>query len=167
MKEIIIGLNWLDIIFLGLALLSLFGNLYQHLKIERLKEELRTPIYNAIVGLFMDIKTKTKNASVVQSSIVNPNNPHTELSTLKWEYQMFVYDVYHWLQGLQDELTGIISTLHPEDKKGEKIIRAQEFGLTETEKETNRLVTEMTLNNLRNQVQQAGNNPVTNQERAE
>jgi len=66
MKEVIIGLNWLDIIFLIIALISLAGNLYQYMQIKNLKEELRRPVYNSIVGLFMDIKTKMRNATMRQ-----------------------------------------------------------------------------------------------------
>lgn len=162
MKEVIIGLNWLDIIFLVIALLSLVGNLYQYMQLQSVKEELRIPIYNSIVGLFMDIKTKMKNAMMRQQHLVNPNNPHTVIDTLKWEYQIFALDVVNWMQGFHDELTGIISTLNPGDKKGEKIIKSGEFGLDDNEKETRNLVSQIYLNQLRRQAEENAPRPVNN-----
>jgi len=154
MKEVIIGLNLLDITFLVIALISMAGNLYQFMQVKNLKEELRKPVYNSIVGLFMDIKTKMKNAALKQIYLAHKDNPHTEINTLKWEYRLFTLDVVNWMQGFQDELTGIIGTLNPKDKTGADIIKAQEFGQDEIEIATRRLTAQIYLKSLEPQVKE-------------
>ncbi|MGC1135810.1 MAG: hypothetical protein WA941_23500 [Nitrososphaeraceae archaeon] len=150
-KEIAVRLSSLEIFFIFTTLVSLAFNLYQFLQCRKIETQLRLPIYNSLVGLFMDIKTKINNAYLKQQYVANPHNPHTDINTIKWEYQLFALDVANSMQGFQEVLAGILTTLKPEDTRGEKVIRASEFGLTETEIETRRLVAERQLRALRAQ----------------
>lgn len=131
MKEVALELTWLDIIFLGLAVVSLVMNIYQWLDRKRLE----LPLRNSALALFNDIKAKTGNIQFMNGALFNPNNPHKDIETLRWEYGLFQQAMYAFLQGFQENVVAILVTLSPGDREGKQAFRASDYGLTKFEKE--------------------------------
>jgi len=134
MKQVILDLTVLDIILLSIALISLFGNLFQFMIWWRDKKKFYNPVFSALVALFNDIKSKTNNVYIRQQLLYNTKNPHEKLETLKWEFYEFTSAVIGYLQGFQETVVGVLVTLNPEDKEGKESFSAANYGLTEEEK---------------------------------
>jgi hypothetical protein len=135
MKEIVLQLNSLDMIFLGIALVSLFINLFQFMIWWRDQKKFYRPLSSSLIGLFNDIKTKITHAFATQNLLFSAKNPHKELETLRWEYAAFTNTVINYLNGFQEIVVSILATLNPSDKEGKEAFRASDFGLTEEEKQ--------------------------------
>jgi len=146
MDDSVLNLGKFEIITLLIAIGSLAFSYYQWIESKRIQKELRTPIYNTLVGLFMDIKFKRNNAVLQQMYVGNPNNPHTEISTLKWEYRQFALSMAADMQGFQETVTGLLNTLNPDDKEGKDVFRASEFGQSEDEKRLQAQIIKQILN---------------------
>ena len=134
MKEVVIQLTWLDIVSISIAIIYLFGNLFQFMIWWRDKKKLYIPMQSALVALFNDIKSKINNAYLVQQLLFSPQNPHKDLATLKWKYYEFTMGVIGCLQGFQEAVVGVLVKLNPEDRDGRAAFRASDYGLTEQEK---------------------------------
>ena len=131
MKEIILELNWLEIAFFALAVVSLVFNILQWQDRKASKE----PLSNALTSIFNDIKAKTNNAYFMYNALFNPKSPHKDIETLKWEYGLYIQSVISQLLGFQEQLVGVLVSLNPGDKTGKRAFRALEYGLTEREKD--------------------------------
>lgn len=134
-RQIAIGLTWIEIISISAAIVSLFFNLFQLFVWRKEKKALHAPLTNSLIGLFNDIKSKALTAYNTQQLLISQNNPHKELDTLKWEYFHFIQNVFGYLSGFQEALVGALVTLNPQDKDGKLSFRASDYGLTEDEKE--------------------------------
>lgn len=133
-KNVVLRLTGLEIFFIITTLISIGFNFYQFVESRSMKKELHIPIYSALVGLFNDIKLKRLNAYLQQSYVASDRNPHTELNTIKWEYQQFCLSVATSMQGFQETVTAILLTLNPKDKEGKEVFSASNFGLSDTER---------------------------------
>jgi hypothetical protein len=135
MKETVLELNWLDIILIVIALLSIVGNLIQGMIWWRDQKRFYLPIEKSVVGLFNTIKHKINHTAWTQGVISNPNNPHKEIATLKHEYSQYIQSIATFLLGLQETVVSIYMSFNPSDKKGEEAFKASEFGLSDEDKE--------------------------------
>ena len=104
MKQTVLELSQLDLIFMCVALLSLFVNLYQFMLYWRDRRNFKEPISNALRGLFNDIKAKVNHAYTTQNMLFSPTNPHKDVDTLRWDYAAFTQTVLSELQGFQEQL---------------------------------------------------------------
>ena len=160
-KNVVLNLTGLEIFFIATTVLSLFFNLYQFMTGRKEKEKLREPLSNSLIALFNEIKQKSLNAYATQQFLFNASNPHNQIETLKWEYSLFAQNVMDSLKGFQEMVVGMLITLNPKDREGKIAFRSTEYGLTEYEKEFNKLQAEswnqIYLANLRrSQVQEEG-----------
>ncbi|MDA2918716.1 hypothetical protein MYX76_04370 [Desulfobacterota bacterium AH_259_B03_O07] len=130
MKEVILELTTLEIIFVGTTLVFGFFNILQW----RDSRKLKSTIYNPVVALFNDIKSKQNNTFLIQQLIYSPKNPHKDLDTLKLDYYEFTNSVIGFLNGFQESVVGLLVTLKDEDREGKEIFKAANFGLTEQDK---------------------------------
>ena len=89
MREVVFQLTWLDLFLITLALLSLFGNLFQFMIWWRDRKNLYRPLSSTLIGLFNDIKRKASHAFFVQNTLFQENNPHSDITTLRWEYAAY------------------------------------------------------------------------------
>jgi hypothetical protein len=129
-KERVLNLTPLDIFSICTTVVSIGFNIYQWMD----RRALRDSIANPLRALFNDIKTKSNNAIFVYGALFTNNNPHTDIKTMQWEYGIFVQSVVSAFQGFQEMLVGVLVTLHPDDRHGDQLARATDFGLTEQEK---------------------------------
>ncbi len=67
----------------------------------------------------------------VQNTLWNQNNPHKEMDTLRWEYGSFTQTMIANLQGFQESVVGVYTTLNPDDKDVPRFLRAADYGLTD------------------------------------
>lgn len=135
LQEVVLNLRTLEIFFIITTILSLFLNLYQLMRARKEKAALRAPLSNSLIALFNDVKSKTTSVFETQQVLFSKQNPHKEIETLRWEYFQFTKNVINFLSGLQESLAAALVTLNPEDKEGEKVFKAANYGLTEQEKE--------------------------------
>ncbi len=126
MKEIILQLNWLDIVFILLSLASIGWNIVQW--VEKRKSIL--PLKSALIGLFNDIKAKSLHAYQTQNIIFAPQNPHKDITTLKWDYAAFTQTMFNNLQGFQEIVVSLLVSIDPSDREGKESFRAANYGLT-------------------------------------
>jgi len=138
LQEVVLNLTTLEIFFIITTILSLFLNLYQLMRARKEKAALRAPLSNSLIALFNDVKSKTTSVFETQQVLFSKQNPHKEIDTLRWEYFQFTKNVINFLSGFQESLIGALVTLNPEDKEGEKVFKAADYGLTEQEKELRR-----------------------------
>jgi len=134
-QEVVLNLRTLEIFFIIATILSLFLNLYQLMRARKEKAALRAPLSNGLIALFNDVKSKTTSVFETQQVLFSKQNPHKEIDTLRWEYFQFTRNVINFLSGFQESLVAALVTLNPEDKEGEKVFQAADYGLTEQEKE--------------------------------
>jgi hypothetical protein len=137
-KIVVLNLTGLEIFFIATTIVSLFLNLYQMMIAKKEKAALQAPLSNSLIALFNDVKSKTTKVFETQEFLFHKQNPHKEIETLRWEYFQFTKNVMNFLNGFQESLVGILVTLNPEDKQGEKAFKAADYGLTEQEKELKR-----------------------------
>lgn len=126
MKEIILQLNWLDIVFILLSLASIGWNIVQWVE----KRKLILPLKSALIGLFNDIKAKSLHAYQTRNIIFSPQNPHKDIKTLQWEYAAFTQTMISNLQGFQETVVGLLISVDPSDREGKEAFRAANYGLT-------------------------------------
>lgn len=138
MKEAVLNLTILEIFFIATTILSLFINLYQLMTAKKDKAALQAPLSNSLIALFNDVKAKSTSVFETQQFLFHNQNPHKDISTLKWEYLQFTKTVINFLNGFQESLVGVLATLNPEDKQGDKAFKAADYGLTEQEKDLKR-----------------------------
>lgn len=124
------SLTGLEIFFIVTTVISLVFNVLQW----RDGKALRAPLTNALIAVFNDIKAKTNNVFFTYNTLFNPNNPHQDIATLRWEYGLFAQSVLGSLQGFQEQLVGLLVSLNPDDNDGARAFRASDFGLTFQEK---------------------------------
>lgn len=125
-----LNLTGLEVFFIATTMISLVINLLQW----RDRRTLQLPLTNALIALFNDIKAKTGNVNFVYNALFNPNSPHSNLATLRWEYGLFAQEMIGYFQGFQEAVVGVLATLNPKDKEGKQAFRASDYGLTEQEK---------------------------------
>jgi hypothetical protein len=135
MKTVLLELTGLDIIFLGITIISVFLNIIQLLVWRRDRKNLYQPISNSLVGLFNDIKAKATHAYMNYQLLFNQINPHKDINTLRWEFAAFTQTVINYLQGFQEQVVAVLVSLSPNDRDGRQVFRAGEYGLTEQEKQ--------------------------------
>ena len=130
MKQPWLTLTHLEALFLLLAVVSVVFNILQWQDRKKRNE----PLSNALRALFNDIKTKENSIYFFYSTIFNPNNPHQDVATLRWEYGLFSQAVLGHLAGFKEAVVGALATLNPEDKEGSQVARASDYGLSDEEK---------------------------------
>ena len=138
LKEVVVNLTTLEMFFIVMTILSLFLNLYQLMRARKERAALRAPLSNGLIALFNDVKSKIMSVFETEQVLFSKENPHKEIDTLRWEYFQFTKNVINFLNGFQEGLAGALVTLNPADKEGEKVFKAAEYGLTESEKEIRR-----------------------------
>ena len=153
MHETVLSLTILEIFFILSTIGSLIFNVLQW----KARRELRQPLSNGLRALFNDIKSKENNTYFFYNTIFNPNNPHKDISTLKWEYGLFAQSVLGFFQGFKESLVGVLVTLNPHDREGKELARASDYGLTEQEKD----LRQEYFNRLRKQAQKPENTAET------
>jgi len=131
MKTVILNLNWIELFFICSTIVSLVFNILQW----RDRKASKEPLSNALISMFNDIKSKTNGVFFTYNALFNPNNPHKDIATLRWEYGLFAQSVLGYLQGFQEQVVGVLVSLNPEDKEGSRAFRAMDFGMTSQEKE--------------------------------
>lgn len=124
-------LSLLEIFFIATAVISLFFNISQW----RDRRKFYVPFTNSLVALFNDLKNKSNALLLFQNTLFNPKNPHTDIQTLRWEFAQLLLSLNTDMQGFQESVVGLLVTLNPGDREGEIVFRAQEYGLTEQERE--------------------------------
>lgn len=137
-KEVLLNLTGLEIFFISTTILALFLNLYQLMTAKKEKAALHNPLSNSLIALFNDVKSKSTSVFETQQFLFHKRNPHKDIDTLRWEYFQFTKNIINYLNGFQENLVGVLATLNPEDKQGEKAFKAADYGLTEQEKELKR-----------------------------
>ncbi|MGI6614985.1 MAG: hypothetical protein ACOX30_03015 [Dethiobacteria bacterium] len=116
MKEIVIGLSWLDIIFVVFALSSFGWNIVQYVE----RRKIVVPLKSSLIALFNDVKTKHLHAFQALNMLLADNNPHTDIDTLRWDYTAFIQTVTSYLQGFQEIVVGLLVSVDPYDREGKK-----------------------------------------------
>lgn len=130
MSESFLTLSKLEVFFVSTTIVSLVFNILQW----REARASRDPLSNALVATFNDIKLKINNVIFTYAALFNQNSPHKDVRTLQWEYGLFVQDINAFLQGIQEQLVGVLVSLRPADKEGRQAFRASEYGLSEQDK---------------------------------
>lgn len=146
-KDVVVNLTGLEIFFISTTLLSLFLNLYQLMTAKKEKAALKAPLSNTLIALFNDIKSKSITVHETQQFLFHKENPHKDLRTLRWEFLQFTKTIKNYLSGFQETLVGTLVTLNPEDKQGEIVFKAADYGLTEQDKEVKNKMMEKLINN--------------------
>lgn len=131
MEEVIVDLNWLDIIIIFSALVSFAWNIWQYVE----KKKTVLPLKSMLTALFNDIKAKSLHAYRVQQLLYVPENPHSDIQTLRWDYYSFTNTTIHNLQGFQEIVVGLLVSLDPNDKEGKGAFKAFDYGLSDQDKE--------------------------------
>lgn len=131
MKEAVLNLTALEVFFIVTTLISLVFNVIQWRDSKASKE----PLSNTLVAMFNDIKSKSTNIYQTYNILFSPNNPHKDIATLRWEYGLFAQSILSHLQGLQEQVVGLIVSLRPDDKEGQLAFRASEYGMTNQERD--------------------------------
>ncbi len=135
MKEWLLQLTALELIFFITTIISIFINLFQFMIWWRDKKNVQRPLSNSLLALFNDIKAKSTNVYATQKLLWHSKNPHSDIQTLRWEYHNTLQAVHAYLSGFQEAVVGLLVSLNPEDREGQEAFRASEYGLTEAEKE--------------------------------
>ncbi len=135
MKDVILQLTWLDIVFILISLASFIGNIAQLIWYRRSMQ----PLKSGLIALFNDIKQKGLHAWQTQNMLMNPQNPHTDIQTLYWDYYAFTQTMMNHLLGFQETVVGLLVTVDPTDREGKETFRASNYGLTPEDKEFRRL----------------------------
>lgn len=122
-----ISFVWWNLIPIGLTIISFIFNIIQYVN----KKSVFKPIKNSLIGFFNDVKVKNIVCGLKQSTLWNPNNPHHEVYTLKWDFNDFIISMNQAYYGLQEHIVALLKTLEVSDKE---VFKAVDFGLTEKEK---------------------------------
>jgi hypothetical protein len=109
-----LSLSGLEVFFIITTIVSLVFNVLQW----RERKGLREPLINTLVGTFNDIKSKSNAVLFAYNALFNPNNPHKDVTTLRWEYGLLLQNFLGFLQGLQEQVVGVLVSLRPQDKHG-------------------------------------------------
>lgn len=129
MKEVVLDLTWLDMIFLVIALASIGWNIVQFVE----SRKSFRPLKSNLIALFNDIKAKGVLPYQTQNVLFAPRNPHQSIETLRWEYALFCQCMITAFQGLQESVVGILVAVDPSDREGREAFRAGTYGLTAEE----------------------------------
>lgn len=113
---------------IGIGVVSLILNLVQYLR-DRYKYK---PIYNSLLGMFNQIRLDTQSLTTHRQILIDENNPHNDFQALLWDYAQFIDRIINSYSGMREH---IVSALKAINESEQKIFRAQEFGLTNAEKE--------------------------------
>ena len=89
------------------------------------------PIYNGMLGLFNDIKSKILPCYQKQAILFNADNPHKDAETLRWDFYEFAQQIISYLEGFKEHIVAVLKSMEKSEKE---IFKAAEFGLTEDEK---------------------------------
>lgn len=130
MQAVVLGLTWLDVIFLFLSIVSVGWNVVQYIERRRMFR----PVKSNLIALFNDAKGKALFAYQIQNTLFSGNNPHQDIETLRWEYAHFCQAMISSLQGLQESIIGVLVAVDPSDREGLEAFRASNYGLTDEEK---------------------------------
>ena len=130
-----ITLTGLEIFFIATAVVSLVFNIIQWREGKAAKD----PLSNALVGTFNEIKSRTNYVYFAYNALFNPNNPHKDVQTFRWELGLLLQSEINALEGFQEQLVSVLVSLRPDDKTGALAFRARDYGLTESDKEIRRL----------------------------
>jgi len=115
-----------------IVIISLVYNFIQY---RARKKELK-PIRHTLIGLLNDIKTKSAFCYQAQNVLFDPQNPHKEIATLRWEYSGLLFSITQALQGFQEHIVGLLKALEVQENE---VIKAIDFGLSDQEKEAKEL----------------------------
>ena len=110
------------------SIISLFYILIDH----RQRRKETKPVRDSLISLFNDVKAKSLLCFTKQNILFNPNNPHKDVETLRWDFGDFLYTLIQSLQGFQEHIVGALKALEVDEKE---VFKAADFGLTAEEKE--------------------------------
>ena len=128
-------LSALEIFFVATTIISLVFNVIQW----RDGKAAKDPLSNTLVATFNEIRSRANYVHFAYGTIFNPNNPHADVQTLRWEFGHFLQSELSTLEGLQEQLVSVLVSLRPDDKTGTLAFRARDYGLTEHDKEIRRM----------------------------
>ena len=86
-----------EIFTCALAIISIIINIIQYQKARLITK----PIYNGMLGLFNDIKSKILTCYQKQNILFLANNPHKDIETLRWNFNEFAQQVIGYLEGFK------------------------------------------------------------------
>lgn len=125
-----------EIFTCALAIISIIINIIQYQKARLITK----PIYNGMLGLFNDIKSKILTCYQKQNILFLANNPHKDIETLRWNFNEFAQQVIGYLEGFKEHIVAVLKSMEKSEKE---IFKAAEFGLTEDEKTRQKEFTEL------------------------
>lgn len=123
-------LSLFEVISLSIAGVSIIINIIQVVSNYLKRKYFYKPIYNSLFGLFNSIKGKSTYLYGKQNILFNPENPHTESISIKWNYFEFIQEIINFVDGIREHIVSILKTMELRQEP----YRASEFGLTEEEK---------------------------------
>ena len=129
-----ISLSGLEVFFIFTTIISIVSNILQW----RESRAWRDPLSNSLIGIFNDIKSKTNATFFAYNALFHSNNPHEDVKTMRWEYGLILQNMLNSMQGLQEQVVGVLVSLRPDDKEGKLAFRATDYGLTPQDKELRR-----------------------------
>jgi hypothetical protein len=125
----------LEIFTIGTTIVSLFYNLWQFLEARKNKSEVFKPISNNLIAIFNNIKTGQNTAYYLKQNLNDKTNPHKDLETLRYEYTNYLQNNMNYLDGVKELLVGALISINPNDKTGENVFKASDYGLTEEDRQ--------------------------------
>lgn len=121
-----IEFTWKELITLGIAIISLGYNIIQWRK----EKTFYKPIYNALVGLFNEIKTKQIYYYTRQKGLGSETYLQ-DANVVKNSFSEFIQQTIHDFEGTKEHLVAALKTM---DKSDKEVFKATDFGLTDAEK---------------------------------
>jgi hypothetical protein len=116
-----------EIISLGVAIISIVLNIIQWQK----QRIFYKPIYNALVGLFNDIKTKQIDYYTRQKQLESRVYSAQDLNEITHSFSAFIRETTVDFEGVKEHLVAALKTMNPSE---EEIFKASDFGLTSDDK---------------------------------
>lgn len=116
-----------ELITLAIAIVSIVFNIIQWQK----QRIFYKPIYNALAGLFNDIKTKEIHCYGWQKALESNANPEKDADSLRHQFLWFIRETIIHFAGIKEHIVAALKTM---DKSDKEIFKAADFGLTPEEK---------------------------------
>ncbi len=139
-----ITLDTFDILFLIVSTISIVLNIFQYKKQIQMEKNSNLPVYNGLVGIFNNIKLKTRNC-YDKKELVKSIDYSNNIESLKSDYLSYITDCWTNLDSFREQIVPLLKTLYPDE---EKIFKGAEFGLTDFEKKWRDLQRDKQLYNL-------------------
>jgi len=111
----------------AIAIISFIINVLQFQK----QRTFYKPIYNALAGLFNDIKTKEIHCYGWQKALEAKVSPNNAVDSLGYQFLWFVKETIIHFAGIKEHIVAALKTM---DKSDKEIFKAADFGLTPEEK---------------------------------